>query len=114
MRAVRLLAFGLAMTCGCGGPFGNAPLVLTEVPNRPSGEALIARGAARSGCAVERETDGSLMIRCAEGDLHLPTFAGPPTFAVRCVDARLQDPVRCKALVRKILLSADPDAEGSL
>jgi hypothetical protein len=106
---VRLVAIALVVA-GCSGPFGNAPLVLTEVPNGPTGKELIVRGAEKSGCAVERGSDESLLLRCAEGELHVPTFAGPPTFAARCIDERLKDEARCRALVRKILLAADPDA----
>lgn len=81
--------------------------MLTEVPNRPTGEALIARGAERSGCKVARKSAESVILACPEGELDLPTFVGPPTFALRCVDARLQDVARCAALVRKVLLASE-------
>lgn len=107
-RPVHVLsaAFALAVTA-CGGAFGGAPLVLTEVPNGESGRDFIARGASRSGCQVSGEGEAGLLLRCAEGDLHVPTFAGPPTFAVRCVDAKLSDVKVCRALVRKVLLAGD-------
>jgi hypothetical protein len=92
---------------GCAGPFGKAPLVLTEIPNRPSGQSLVTLGAERSGCAVTRRGDASLRLACPEGDLDVPTFPGPPTFAVRCIDARLQDVAVCGALVRKVLLASE-------
>jgi hypothetical protein len=110
--AMRLAAsvLGVALVwsggSGCAGPFGSAPLVLTELPNRPSGEALLELGAARSGCSVARAHE-SLRIDCPEGALEVPTFTGPPTFAVRCVDERLRDAARCTALVRKVLLSTE-------
>jgi hypothetical protein len=91
---------------GCGGPFGSAPLVLTEVPNRPSGQSLWALGAERCGCTVAHAHE-SLRIACPEGELEVPTFKGPPTFAARCVDDRLRDAARCTALVRKVLLSTE-------
>jgi hypothetical protein len=94
---------------GCAGRFGTAPLVLTEVPNRPSGQALLAAGAERSGCRVQRG-DAHLRLACPDGDLDVPTFPGPPTFAVRCVDERLHDPLRCTALVRKVLLATEPES----
>jgi len=109
MRARVGLLLGLwatSMALGCAGPFGNAPLVLTEVPNRPSGQALVIEGAERSGCKVSRG-EKSIVLACREGTLELPTFPGPPTFAVRCVDARLADVDRCAAVVRKILLSTE-------
>jgi len=98
------------LLAGCAGPLGSAPLVLTEVPNRPSGQALVALGAERSGCRVTRSGRPSLRLSCPEGELDVPTFPGPPTFAVRCVDARLRDAGVCAALVRRILLSTEPDA----
>jgi hypothetical protein len=105
---------GLSMAAGgCGGPFGSAPLVLTEVPNRPSGQSLIAVAAERSGCKVGRSSSESMRITCPEGELDVPTFAGPPTFAVRCIDARLQDVAACTALVRKILLASEPPTPPS-
>lgn len=104
--ALGLFALGCA-AIGCGGPFGNAPLVLTEVPNRPSGEALIVRGAERSGCKVTRRPGERLLLSCPDGDVDVPTIAGPPTFAVRCLDARLRDVARCDALVRKMLLATE-------
>ena len=112
MRAWAGLRFGLgavALALGCAGPFGNAPLVLTEVPNRPSGQALVALGAERSGCKVGR-AEKALVLACREGTLEVPTFPGPPTFAVRCVDGRLADVDRCAAVVRKILLSTEGPA----
>jgi hypothetical protein len=104
-----LLALGCT-AIGCGGRLGSAPLVITEVPNRPSGEALIARGAERSGCKVTRRPGERLLVSCPEGEVDVPTIPGPPTFAVRCLDARLQDVARCDALVRKMLLATE---EGS-
>lgn len=98
---------GLGMVAsGCAGPFGHAPLVLTEVPNRPSGQSLVALGAERSGCKVGQTRD-SMRLACPEGELDVPTFPGPPTFAVRCIDARLHDTLVCSALVRKVLLASE-------
>lgn len=106
-----LVAAGLALVAtGCGGGLGRAPLVITEVPNRPSGEALIARGAETIGCQVTRRPGERLLVNCPEGEIDVPTIQGPPTFAVRCLDARLQDTARCDALVRKLLLATE---EGS-
>jgi hypothetical protein len=107
--ALTLAAGGIA---ACAGPFGSAPLVLTEVPNRPTGKALIASGAERSGCHVTPDGDANLRLLCPEGELDVPTFTGPPTFAVRCVDDRLQDVARCKALVRKVLLASEGPPPG--
>lgn len=107
-EAARLGLFCTAI--GCGGPFGNAPLVITEVPNRPSGEALIVRGAEKIGCRVTRRPGERLLVSCPEGEFDVPTMAGPPTFAVRCLDSRLHDGSRCEALVRKMLLATE---EGS-
>jgi len=106
MRMVAGLLLILLAVTGCAGPFGRAPLVLTEVPNRPTGQALIARGAEESGCRVSRG-NSSLHLDCPEGALDVPTFPGPPTFAVRCVDARLEEVSRCTALVRKVLLASE-------
>lgn len=110
-RALRLAAAigAVRLACGCHGPLGAAPLVLTEVPNRSSGQAFIERGAERAGCLVARTGDENVRLSCPEGVLDLPTFAGPPTFAVRCVDERLQDAVGCAALVRKVLLASERD-----
>ena len=105
---MRFAVLGIALAAlGCAGPFGKAPLVLTEIPNRPSGQSLLTRGAERSGCAVTRRSELSLRLACPEGDLDVPTFPGPPTFAVRCIDARLQDVAVCGALVRKVLLASE-------
>ncbi len=99
---------GLACAAiGCGSPLGSAPLVITEVPNRPSGEALIVRGAEKSGCQVTRRPGERILVSCPEGEIDVPTMAGPPTFAVRCLDSRLQDAGRCDALVRKLLLATE-------
>lgn len=106
MRALVTRFAIAACALGCSGPFGSAPLVLTEVPNRPSGVALIVRGAERSGCHVDQSAEG-LRIRCDDGEIHVPLFPGPPTFAVRCVDPRLEDPARCRALVRRVLMAGD-------
>jgi len=94
-------------TCGCAGPLGAAPLVLTEIPNRPFGQALVVLGAERSGCRVSQAGAGALELSCPEGRLEVPVFPGPPTFAVRCVDPRLQDKPTCSALVRKVLLASE-------
>jgi hypothetical protein len=91
---------------GCAGPFGHVPLVLTEVPNRPTGQAFIQAGAERSGCRVQ-PGKADMRLACPEGELEVPTFPGPPTFAVRCIDPRLQDSARCTALVRKVLLASE-------
>ncbi len=105
-RAAGLLA-ATALAAGCGGPLGTAPIVLTEVPNRPSGQALIVRAAERSGCQVTPAGEGGLLLRCPEGELHLPTFAGPPTFAVRCLSGPLAEIGRCRAFVRGMLLATE-------
>jgi hypothetical protein len=106
---MRLAGGILGLTlAACGGPFGRAPLVLTEVPNRPSGQSLIALGAERSGCKVSHDGDVNMRLVCPEGEIDVPTFSGPPTFAVRCVDERLQQVDQCRALVRKVLLASEP------
>lgn len=106
MRVVRSGVGVLAvMLVSCARGLGNAPIVLTEVPNQPSGEKLIAMGAERSGCRVAQEARG-MRLMCAEGTLDVPTFKGPPTFAVRCTDKRLDVP-HCTALVRKVLLATE-------
>jgi hypothetical protein len=104
--APSVLGLGFA-AFGCAGPLGSAPLVLTEVPNQPSGQSLITLGAERSGCRVTRNGDGPLLLACPEGELAVPTFAGPPTFAVQCKDERLRDLARCSAVVRKLLLASE-------
>lgn len=107
-----LFGLGCVAVVGCGGGLGNAPLVITEVPNRPSGEALIARGAERIGCQVTRRPGERLLAKCPEGNIDVPTRPGPPTFAVRCLDARLREGGQCDALVRKLLLATE-DEKGS-
>ena len=110
-RGARIVApVVLILLVGCGAGLGSVPLVLTEVPNRPSGEAYLIRGAELSGCQVARAADRRILVSCAEGGFDVPVFAGPPTLAVRCVDERLRDPARCRALVRRLILAADPDA----
>jgi hypothetical protein len=103
---------GLGVAAGCAGPFGRAPLVLTEVPNGSSGRALVTLGATRSGCAVEVRSE-DLRLLCPEGEVDIPTFTGPPTFAARCVDPRLQEVAACRALVRKVLLASEAGAPSS-
>ena len=95
----------MLMAGSCAGPLGNAPIVLTEVPNQPRGAEVIALGAHRSGCRVDAKSHG-MRISCPEGMLDVATFAGPPTLAARCIDKRL-DLTRCTALVRKILLASE-------
>lgn len=51
--------------------------------------------------------EDALRVACPEGRFEVPTFPGPPTFAVRCVDARLRDVSVCAALVRKVLLASE-------
>lgn len=106
-----LIALTALALSACGGGFGNSPLVLTEVPNQSSGRDFIAKGAELSGCRVDKSSDRHMVLACADGTLDVPTFEGPPTFAVRCVDDRLRDVPRCKALVRKLLMAADADRE---
>ena len=101
------LLFVSAASVSCGGALGSAPVVLTKVPNGTSGQAFIARAAEKSGCRVGRRSDG-LLLECPEGTLHVPMFAGPPTFAVRCIDGKVSDVTLCRALVRRVLLSTDP------
>lgn len=106
MKFVRWGALLALMTApACAGPLGHAPIVLTEVPNQPGGEKLIAMGAERTGCRVS-EHGRDMRLACPDGSLDVPTFSGPPTFAVRCTDSRL-DVARCTALVRKILLATE-------
>jgi hypothetical protein len=81
--------------------------VLTEVPNRPSGHRFIALAAARSGCQVTEGGDEGLLIRCAEGLIHVPTFPGPPTLAARCLDGTLEEPETCRSRIRRLLQAAD-------
>lgn len=107
-----LLGLG-CLAAGCGRGLGNAPLVITEVPNRPSGEALIVRGAERIGCRVTRRPGERLIVKCPEGDIDVPTMTGPPTFAVRCVDSRLREGAQCDALVRKLLLATEEERGGA-
>ena len=95
----------MMMGIGCTGRLGNAPIVLTEVPNQTRGVEVIALGAHRVGCRVRAESRG-MRVTCPEGTLDIATFAGPPTLAARCVDKRLDVPA-CTALVRKILLASD-------
>jgi hypothetical protein len=112
MLEVRILGLAVVAALGCaacGGPLGNAPIVLTEVPNRPTGKQLIALGAERSGCTVDGASEDRLLVTCPEGGFEVPTFPGPPTLAVRCVDGRL-DVGRCTALVRKVLLASENPA----
>jgi hypothetical protein len=103
-----VLVLALVALEACGG----APLVLTEVPNRPSGQALIILGAERSGCQAIRQGDESLLINCPDGSIHVPVFAGPPTFAVRCLTGRLHDLGYCRARVRDLLLATDGQPPG--
>ena len=103
---VGMVAFMMTgIACSGGGRLGNAPIVLTEVPNQPRGAEVIALGAHRSGCRVTPESKG-MRISCPEGNVDVATFAGPPTLAVRCIDKRL-DLTQCTALVRKILLASE-------
>jgi hypothetical protein len=88
------------------------PLVLTEVPNQPSGHRFVALGAERSGCAVTAEGEGGLLIRCPQGLIHVPTFSGPPTLAVRCLEGEVAALERCRAHVRTLLLAADAAETG--
>jgi len=107
LAAVLALAVAAAHVGACAGPFGRSPLVLTEIPNRPSGRALIALGAERSHCRVTSDGEARMVVSCAEGEIVVPTFPGPPTFAVQCTDARLQDVSLCSALVRKVLMASE-------
>jgi hypothetical protein len=109
--ALALVIGGTACSVGLGRP---APLVLTEVPNDPEGVALIRRGAQQDGCRPRRLPDGSLLLDCPDGRLHLPTFAGPPTLAVRCIKGLLADPGHCQRRVRRLLFAgaSEDDAEA--
>jgi len=105
MTRIVVLAF---VAIGCS-TLGSAPLVLTEVPNGEGGKALVRELAVKHGCKVDTNTDTSLTLRCKEGTLHLPVLAGPPTFAIRCLDGDVSEKQRCSALVREILLA---EADG--
>jgi hypothetical protein len=107
VRGWPLLVGAGLVAVGCAGPLGRAPLVLTEVPNRASGRAFLALAAERGHCVVSTPSEERMRLVCPEGELVVPTFSGPPTFAVQCVDPRLQDLARCSAVVRRVLLASE-------
>lgn len=86
--------------------------MLTELPNRPSGQALLTRGASSCGCKVAQHGSERLVVTCPEGEFDVPTFPGPPTLAARCTG--VSDVTLCQALVRRVLLASEaPEPQAS-
>ena len=106
---MRFVVALFTFSCACT----SAPLVLIEVPNTPSGHRFVERAAEHAGCTVTARGEPGLFIRCDDGTMHVPTFAGPPTLAVRCLEGRLADFTACRARMRGLLLGADAAAQGS-